>query len=210
MWVGLGGYSPTSPALEQIGSEVDCQASGQVVSSVWYELVPAASRTIRMTVAPGDYLTAAVTIDRHHVHLRIDDVTRHTSFRRTVQMNRLDVSSAEWIVEAPSECSGNAPCQELTLANFGSARFSHATVVRAGGYRGRIADRRWSTTRIILAANGRRFIANSAAAATASPSTLTAGGSAFTVTYASSPSSGSPTPPGSSRTAGVLARPRRS
>lgn len=210
VWVGLGGYRPTSSALEQIGSEVDCRASGQVVSSVWYELVPAASQTIQMTVAPGDYLTAAVTVNGHDVHLRIDDVSRRTSFRRTVHVRRLDVSSAEWIVEAPSECSGNAPCQELALANFGSARFSRATVVRTGGYRGRIADRRWRTTRIILAANGRRFIASPAAAVTAAPSTLTAGGSAFTVTYSSSPSSGSSAPKSATRTAGVLARPRRS
>src|SRR5665213_168941 len=48
VWVGLGGYSTTSQALEQIGSEVDCSASGRVVSSAWYELVPAASRNIRM------------------------------------------------------------------------------------------------------------------------------------------------------------------
>jgi hypothetical protein len=210
VWVGLGGYSPNSPALEQIGSEVDCRASGQVVSSVWYELVPAPSRNIRMTVAPGDYLTASVTVNGHNVRLQIDDVTRRTSFQRTVHANLLDVSSAEWIVEAPSECSSNASCQELALANFGSAQFSRATVVRTGGYHGSIADRRWSSTKITLAANGRRFIASSAAAATASPSTLTAGGSGFTVTYASSPSSGSAAVHGSSRTASVLARPGRS
>ncbi|MGH2866716.1 MAG: G1 family glutamic endopeptidase [Solirubrobacteraceae bacterium] len=210
VWVGLGGYSPTSPALEQIGSEVDCPASGPVVSSVWYELVPAASRTIRMTVAPGDYLTAAVTVNGHDVRLQIDDVTRRTSFQRTVHVNQLDVSSAEWIVEAPSVCSGNASCQELALANFGSAQFSRANVIRTGGYHGRIVDRRWSTTKITLAANGRRFIANPAAAATASPSTLTAGGSAFTITYASSPGSGAPPAKGSAQTASVLARPHRS
>jgi hypothetical protein len=181
-----------------------------VVSSVWYELVPAPSRNIRMTVAPGDYLTASVTVTGQDVRMQIDDVTRRTSFHRTVHVNQLDVSSAEWIVEAPSECSSNASCRELALANFGSAQFSRATVVKAGGYHGSIVDRRWSTTKITLAANGRQFIANPAAAATASPSTLTAGGSAFTVTYASSPSSASPPAQSSSRTAGVLARPGRS
>ena len=49
VWVGLGGYDERSNALEQIGTETDCSASGRVVSSAWYELVPAPSRTIRMT-----------------------------------------------------------------------------------------------------------------------------------------------------------------
>jgi hypothetical protein len=210
VWVGLGGYSQNSSALEQIGSEADCRASGQVVSSVWYELVPAPSRNIRMTVAPGDYMTASVTVNGPDVHLQIADVTRRTSFQRTVHVSQLDVSSAEWIVEAPSECSSNASCQELALANFGSAQFSRATVVKTGGYHGSITDRRWSTTKITLATSGRGFIANPATAATAAPSTLTAGGSAFTVTYATAPGSGSTAAQGSFRTASVLTRPGRS
>ncbi len=210
VWVGLGGYSHGSPALEQIGSEVDCRASGHVVSSVWYELLPAPSRTIRMMVAPGDYLTASVTVNGRDVRLQINDVTRRTSFRRRVHANLLDVSSAEWIVEAPMECSANASCQALTLANFGSAQFSRATVIRTGGYRGSITDRSWSTTKITLAANGRRFVADQAGAATASPSTLTARGSAFTVTYAGSSSSALQAAHGSLRTASMLVRPGRS
>ena len=31
VWVGLGGYSESSQALEQIGSEVDCNARGRMV-----------------------------------------------------------------------------------------------------------------------------------------------------------------------------------
>ena len=42
-WVGLGGFSLNAPALEQTGTEVDCGVSGKVVSTAWYELVPAAS-----------------------------------------------------------------------------------------------------------------------------------------------------------------------
>jgi hypothetical protein len=210
VWVGLGGYSETSQALEQIGSEVDCSASGHVVSSAWYELVPAPSRNVALTVTPGDYLTAAVTVTGHNVRLEIDDVTRRTSFHRTVPVTLLDVSSADWIVEAPSECSGNSACQELALANFGSARFSRANVVTSGGYKGTIADRRWTRTKITLAASGRHFIANSGAAATASPSMLSAGGSAFAVTYASSSIAGAPAPASAqARTASVLARPHR-
>ncbi len=61
-WVGLGGYSTTSNALEQIGTEVDCSASGKVVSDAWYELVPAASRRIGLSVRPGDSMSATVSV----------------------------------------------------------------------------------------------------------------------------------------------------
>src|SRR4029077_3975427 len=126
VWVGLGGYNETSNALEQIGSEVDCSARGKVLSSVWYELVPAPSRTIRMTVNPGDRLTASVDVNGHQVKLELDDLTRHKTFTHSVRASVVDVSSADWIVEAPSECAGNSSCQTLALANFGSAKFTRA------------------------------------------------------------------------------------
>src|SRR5207237_6697039 len=53
-WVGLGGFRRSSQSLEQAGTEFDCKPSGEPVYSAWYELVPAAGRTINMTVRPGD------------------------------------------------------------------------------------------------------------------------------------------------------------
>ena len=67
VWVGLGGYKPTSSALEQIGTEVDCSAGGNVVSSAWYELVPAPSKAISLVVQPGDVMHATVTVIGHQV-----------------------------------------------------------------------------------------------------------------------------------------------
>ena len=54
VWVGIGGYNVSSQALEQTGTEADCTAGGHAVSSAWYEVVPAPSRTIKRTIAPGD------------------------------------------------------------------------------------------------------------------------------------------------------------
>jgi hypothetical protein len=42
-WVGLGGNSESSNALEQTGTEADCSANGLASYAAWYELVPAAS-----------------------------------------------------------------------------------------------------------------------------------------------------------------------
>src|SRR5436190_12438419 len=82
VWVGLGGYSVSSKALEQIGGEVDCNARGKVISSAWYELVPAPSRTIRLKVRPGDELKATVTVIGHQARLQLRNLTRRHTFTR--------------------------------------------------------------------------------------------------------------------------------
>ena len=61
-WVGLGGYSLTAQALEQVGTASDCDpGTGRPIYYAWYELVPNASVTIRrLAVAPGDVITTSV------------------------------------------------------------------------------------------------------------------------------------------------------
>ena len=127
VWVGIGGYKPTSNALEQIGTEVDCNAAGNAVSSAWYELVPAPSRTISLAVHPGDVMHATVTVVGHQVTLELENLTRHRSFDKKLHAPSIDVSSAEWIVEAPSECVSQFACQALPLADFGSVTFDSAS-----------------------------------------------------------------------------------
>ena len=61
-WVGLSGFSGKVNALEQIGSEAERSTRGKMVASVWYELVPAPSHTIRMKVNPGDTISASVKV----------------------------------------------------------------------------------------------------------------------------------------------------
>jgi peptidase A4-like protein len=186
-WVGLGGYSPTSNALEQIGTELDCTASGNVVSSAWYELVPAPSKTISLDVQPGDVMHATVTVTGHRVVVELDNLTRHHSFRKTLHSAAIDVSSAEWILEAPSECISQYTCQALPLANFGSITFDSASVVTADGMAGTIARGDWARTKIKLTGGAQRLIVSrnsTDAGGRADPSALRGGGSAFDVTFA--------------------------
>lgn len=186
-WIGLGGYSLRSDALEQIGSELDCAPSGRMVSSAWYELVPAASRTIRLRVRPGDALLADVTVTGNRVQVALADLTRRRSFSRTFTARSTDVSSAEWIAEAPSDCTSDTDCRTLPLANFRVARFTLAAAVSASGHSGSISDPAWHATRIRLSPGGRRFAVyrgSGAAAGAAIPSALSAAGSAFSVRFA--------------------------
>jgi hypothetical protein len=184
VWVGIGGYDLNSQALEQTGTESDCTASGRAVSSAWYELVPSASHAVKLTVNPGDRVRAAVTLDGGEVTVTLADLTRRRSFTKRLHPATVDTTSAEWILEAPSLCSRSWSCRTLPLADFGSAGFTAAAATTTTGHRGTIEDRRWTTTRISLAATGRTFVSNpSAPAATAVPSSLSSQGSAFTVTY---------------------------
>jgi Peptidase A4 family len=186
VWVGIGGYKPTSDALEQIGTEVDCNQAGNTVSSAWYELVPAPSRTISFVVRPGDVLHASVTVMGHHATLELANLTLHRTFRKQLYAPSIDVSSAEWIVEAPSECVSQFACQALPLANFGSVTFDSATATSTTGATGSITSSRWWRTEIMLTPTAQRFIVarqTSDTAGTATPSTLLDRGSQFDVTY---------------------------
>lgn len=184
VWVGLGGYDLNSQALEQIGTEADCTASGRAVSSAWYELVPSASRAVKLAVNPGDRVRAGVTVTGDEVTVTLSDLTRHRSFIKRLHPAAVDTTSAEWILEAPSVCSSSWSCRTLPLADFGSAGFAAAEATRSTGHRGPITDRRWNATKISLAAAGRQFVSTSSPPPPgAVPSSLSARGSAFTVTY---------------------------
>src|ERR1700710_533459 len=62
-WVGLGGYTSTSKALEQLGTESDCSASGKAKYDAWFEVVPAAATTAKLTIRPGDKMFASTTVN---------------------------------------------------------------------------------------------------------------------------------------------------
>jgi hypothetical protein len=194
-WVGVGGYSQSSRALEQIGTEVDCSATGKVTSGAWYELVPAPSTPIRLTVRPGDALQASVNVRGNAVTVALYDATRGKGFRKTIHASSLDVSSAEWIVEAPSECLNSSSCQTLPLANFGTATFGSASAQSASGRSGAISSPLWQATKIDLRPDSRRFIVNSNSGPVleiATPSGLQSGGSGFRVNYTQVPVTDAP------------------
>ena len=184
VWVGIGGYNVTSQALEQTGTEADCTAGGHAVSGAWYELVPAPSRTIKRTIAPGDRVRGTVVVNGNQVTMTLSDLTRHRSFTKRLHVAHVDTTSAEWILEAPTVCTGAASCHMLPLADFGSAGFTAASAVTTTGHRGSITDPEWTATRISLAAGGRQFVSDPGAyMAAAVPSAPGSEGSAFTVTY---------------------------
>jgi hypothetical protein len=196
-WVGLGGYAVTSPALEQIGTETDCTAQGRVKADAWFELVPSPSHSLSLTVHPGDLVTASVTVAGDRVTVTLNDRTRKRTATKTSTDHTLDVSSAEWIVEAPSECVSTTACATLPLADFGTVGFGGASAQDAHGQTGPIDSRHWQHTEITLASSPARAFVSDGSTRQAIPSALSASGHAFTVGFsetAAQPGSGPPLP----------------
>lgn len=128
VWVGLGGYKEDSEGLEQLGTEQDCGSNGSVGYSAWFELLPAAPVSIKgIKVHPGDTVTASATVAGHSVTFRLRDLTTSARYATTRHASAIDVSSAEWIVEAPSSCSSLGRCTTLPLAKIGTVTFASAT-----------------------------------------------------------------------------------
>jgi len=188
MWVGLGGYSLTSNSLEQVGTELDCHQNGQASSSAWYELVPAASHRIGLPVRPGDWINATVRSSAGAVVVSIKDETTHRGFDKTFHPPAVDLTSAEWILEAPSACIfGSTACETLPLTDFGQAVFRNARAQATAGRVGTISNAAWNRTKINLTAQGQVFSGNrpgiTTLGASATPSSLNSYGGSFTVTY---------------------------
>lgn len=176
VWVGLGGFSAESQALEQIGTSADCSSTGTPNYSVWYELVPAPSVAIRLKIAAGDTMSAVVVVNGSSVTLRIRNLTRRTVFTKRLTMTAPDVSSAEWVAEAPSSCNSVGSCQILPLTNFGTVFFSLAAAATVDGRSGTISNPAWAATPIEL-------VTDPAAGKGAATGALAPDGSGFSVSW---------------------------
>ncbi len=193
-WVGLGGTGQVSQSLEQVGTAADCNAGGSADHYAWYELVPAAPVRLGLTISPGDHLTGKVSVQGTSVTVSLADATTGQSATKTLQMSNPDLSSAEWIAEAPSSCDQTGNCSPLQLADFGTVQFSHASAT-SGTHTGTISDPAWTTEPVALNSDSAGsyppgFVSDHSSG-NAQPSGLSSDGSAFSVSYVGS-STGSP------------------
>jgi len=164
-WVGIDGYSDNS--VEQTGTEQDC-VGGAPSYSAWYEMYPKQSFRANLTVKAGDTINAEVKFaGKNAFVLTLADATTGQTFTTTQKANA-HRESAEWIAEAP--WSGSV----LPLANFGTMNFSNASAT-LNGATGTIGNPAWQHDQITMT--------NSSGTAKATPSTLSSGGSAFSVTW---------------------------
>jgi len=176
-WVGIGGFNEDSSTLQQLGTTAQCSSRGVATYFVWWEIVPAGEVRVPMKVRAGDRVTAAVLVNGSKVTMSIKNATRRTRFSTTVTVSQpLDVSSAEWIAEAPTACTPNGVCEVVPLTNFGSVTFSKAAAT-ANRVSGTITDPAWLATPLQLIPD------TSAGGSGASPGVLSGDGRSFRVSW---------------------------
>ena len=189
-WVGLGGYSTSSQALAQIGTDADCSSAGGSTYYAWYELVPEPPVNLAIKIRPGDTITTSVNVSGDTVLLQLKNRTLRTVFTKRVTTSNIDLSSAEWITEAPSNCSRFA-CTPVPLSNFGTVTFSRIATI-GNGHPGTLTDPAWFATPIQLVPHAgggffpgpdRGFFSQSSTAGTAPPAGLTPDGRSFTLSW---------------------------
>jgi Peptidase A4 family len=167
-FVGIDGY--VSNTVEQSGTDSDCL--GQTPFYIaWYEFYPARAVFLDQgtyPVNPGDHMHAEVSVSGSTATLTLQNVTQSWTLSPPPSLTSASLSfnSAEWILEAPAQ----------KLANFGSINFSVAAASGNGVTDGAINNSAWSNDAITMVSkNGRTT--------RATPSALSGGGTAFSVTF---------------------------
>jgi hypothetical protein len=194
VWVGLGGYSETSQELEQTGTSADCSQSGQASYYIWYELVPADSVNVTsLKINPGDVIASVVQVNGTKVLVQVIDRTRKTRFTKRLTMAVPDLTSAEWIAEAPSQCSVSGFCRQIALTNFGSIDFTQSFAT-GNGAGATMSSPNWMLTPLQLVPRAHRFFgandaltSNGFGGAGANPSALSTDGKGFSIAWQANP-----------------------
>lgn len=196
VWVGIGGYSLTSQALEQTGTDADCDESGKPTYYAWYELIPSNPVNLTAKVMPGDTITTSVNIlpsttgGQSTVELQVKNRTRHWTVTKKITPSVIDTSSAEWIVEAPSSCNG-AICDPVPLADFGGVTIGKIATI-GDGQPSTLTNPVWNLNPIQLVPTTHshgffpgadRFGSVTGSTAGASPGAISTDGRSFTVSW---------------------------
>ncbi len=128
----------------------------------------------------------------HDILVQLTDRTRGTRFTRHLSMTTPDLTSAEWVVEAPNLCDDSGFCKQPPLTRFHSITFTN-TYATGNGVGGTISSPSWISTPIQLFPRARRFFggrndpASAAGRWGATPSDPLPGGTGFTVRWQANP-----------------------
>ncbi len=175
-WVGIGGR--TTSDLIQAGIYEIANSDG-VTYQAWYELLPADSIPVNLSVKPGDSISIAIIETSQNTwNIVITNNTLNQQVEKTVTYQS-SLSSAEWIQERPLVNGAFA-----MLSGFTPVTFNGATAVQNG-------------TRISLAQTGAtltNLVDTGSNVALAVPSSVGTDGMSFGVDRTSATAGQVPTP----------------
>ena len=167
-WVGIGGQ--IDKTLIQIGTEHNAHR-GVESYHAWYEMLPDyAIRIENFTLAPGDIVSASITLidpETNEWNMQIVDLTNDKTFNQNFVYNSTR-SSGEWIME---RVMVNGKISKLS--DFGSITFTNCWI-EVGNTRGVIGN----------FTHSRVYMTNDQLTTLASASTLNDDGEGFSVKYA--------------------------
>jgi hypothetical protein len=124
-WVGIGGMAHRD--LIQTGTQAIVNNNGMTSYQAWYEMLPANSHKIPLSINPGDSVTASIVSQSEgQWTISMRDDTTGQNYQTTVTYAS-SLSSAEWIEEMPVRGRYFIP-----LDNFGSVQFSALSTVKDG------------------------------------------------------------------------------
>lgn len=124
-WVGIGGV--TRNDLIQAGTEAIPDSSGQLVYRAWMETLPQDSKIVPLTVAPGDAVSISITESTSGVwEVSFENDTTGQSYVTSVQYDS-SLSSADWVEEMPVEVGG-----VIGLDDFGTINFTSGYAIKNG------------------------------------------------------------------------------
>jgi Peptidase A4 family len=151
-WVGLDGFVGKHPSsVQQVGVEADCKGNkGHYFA--WYEMFPNPEQQQRLTVGPGDAITAAVSYNpaTKIFKLKLADNTTGAGFvvRRACKKGvRCPRNSAEVISEAPATAAGGGVALQ-PLADYGAVSFADVSITDGHRQRGGLVSRHWGLSEI--------------------------------------------------------------
>lgn len=177
-WVGIDGW--TSSTVEQTGTDSDCDGTTPSYYA-WYEFYPNPSYLISsVPVSPGNVISASVTYSGSEFTITLTNETTGKSYSRSARVRSAKRSSAEWIAEAPccTNAGGILPLSDFGIVYFGDdytavANTNDATDSSASGNIGAFGSNIYESIMV----NG------STGANEAVPSSLSADGTSFSVTW---------------------------
>lgn len=162
-WVGIGGVATND--LIQAGTEAIPDSNGSLAYEAWYETLPQDSVTVPLSISAGDSVSVSITeVSTDLWQIAFDDATTGKTYTTDVRYDSSQ-SSADWIEEMPVEVNG-----VVSLDNFGEVNFTSGYAIQNGQV-------------VTIASSGAKALTmdNAEGQPTATPSTLGATGSSFSV-----------------------------
>lgn len=126
IWVGIGGVRGSD--LVQAGTQETVSSLGSTKYEAWIEMLPQPPQTVPLAITSGDSVTVSLVQQQPEEWLVV--IANNTSGKsyQTDFHYRSSLSSAEWVVEAPSARRGRV----LPMDRFGTITFSQASAVKNG------------------------------------------------------------------------------